>query len=518
MVTFQTKLIILLSTALCGFNVSLAALSPKPGKVIQSLRIPADKPTINSYFDSLRQLDPLYHIKTVVIDAGHGGHDPGCHGASAHEKHVTLAIAKKLGENLRQRFPDIKVVLTRETDVFIPLYERAEIANKNSADLFISIHCNAMPGNNSGTYGTETYVMGLHTAQYNLEVAKRENAAILLEDNYEKNYDYNPNSPEGHIMISMFQNAYLKQSLQFAELVENKLNLQAKRRSRGVKQAGFVVLKATAMPSVLVEVGFLTNPSEEQFLNGQYGQDQVAGAMLEAFTVYKSHAEAPDFRKEEPFEKEAQKEAIAVNKTDILPVNYAYGSAHQEQNKVQNQAENKNVELAKPKEIPAPERANDPGGSNAAPSTTSTNNHVYYDEAVPARYGPVPGTSYNRVATNTNSTNHMVTNPNVTNPAKNSPPVSNTTTSNYLFKIQLAAGPTAPNPAEAKWKNFPFPIEVAQEDNLYKIRTQAYTHYEEANQVRSRCKELGFGDAFIVALKDGKRISLPEAKKALGIP
>lgn len=508
MVTFQTKLILLLSTALIGFNVSLAAFGHKPGKVMQSQRIPADKPIINSLLDSMRHQDPAYHIKTVVIDAGHGGHDPGCHGASAHEKHVTLAIAKKLGEQLRQRFPDLKVVLTRETDIFIPLYERADIANKNNADLFISIHCNAMPGNNSGTYGTETYVMGLHTAQYNLEVAKRENAAILLEDNYQKNYDYNPNSPEGHIMISMFQNAYLKQSLQFAELVENKLNVQAKRRSRGVKQAGFVVLKATAMPSVLVEVGFLTNPSEEQFLNGQFGQDQVAGAMAEAFTVYKSHAESPDFRSEDPYENESQKEAVALNKAEI-PAGYSYGSSNQNNKVVQNQAENKKPELTKSKEIPAPERANDPGGNNINLGANVNN------EGIPARYGPVPGGNYaNRPPANNNVGTSGV---DVNNSVKNTAPINHPVSSGYFFKIQLAAGPTAPSPAEAKWKNFPFSLDVSQEDNLYKIRTQAYADYQEANQVRIRCKELGFADAFIVAFKDGKRVSLPDAKKALGI-
>ncbi len=401
-------------------------------------------------------------------------------------------------------------MLTRDHDVFIPLYERADIANKHNADLFISIHCNAMPGKNSGTYGTETYVMGLHTAQYNLEVAKRENAAILLEDNYQKNYDYDPNSPEGHIMISMFQNAYLKQSLQFAELVENKLNLQAKRKSRGVKQAGFVVLKATAMPSVLVEVGFLTNPSEEQFLNGQYGQDQVAGAMLEAFTLYKNHAESPDFNTEGQFENSGQKEAV-VTTNQVTPIAYSYGASNQNNsNTTAAQKENKNPELAKSKEIPAPERANDPGGTNHSASNNSPGN-----AASVSRYGPVPpGPNVNR---NPSTNNPTLNNTSGTNAKVPPHPVDNST-AQVSFKIQLAAGPVAPNQAESKWKSFPFPIEVAQEDNLYKIRTQAYTDYQQANQVRSRCKELGFNDAFIVAMKDGKRISLPEAKKALGIP
>jgi len=507
-VTFQTKLLLVLSTALVGFNISLAAAGHGPGKVIQSLRDARTNLLKNPHNPRIYSWDQTwdqtwdhswnpssYQIKTVVIDAGHGGHDPGCHGAHAQEEHITLAIAKKLGDLLRSRFPEIKVVLTRDRDVFIPLYERAEIANRNNADLFISIHCNAMPGKNSGTYGTETYVMGLHTAQYNLDVAKRENAAILLEDNYQKNYDYDPNSPEGHIMISMFQNAYLKQSLQFAELVENNLNLQAKRKSRGVKQAGFVVLKATAMPSVLVEVGFLTNPAEEQFLNGQYGQDQVAGAMLEAFEQYKVKAELPDFRSEEPFVNETEK---AIEKPVEKPGTYTYGAAVASHQPNEHQFDNKPAELTKSKEIPAPERANAPG--------IATNTY----ESSPARYGPVPPSSGQaRIMPGTNLSAQA--------PRSDLPNTGSTLASPYLFKIQLAAGPTAPNPAETKWKTFPFPLEVTQEDNLYKIRTQAFADYQLANQARIRCKELGYADAFIVALKDGKRISLPEAKKALGI-
>lgn len=484
-VLFQTKLILILSTALLGFNVSLANTVLEPGKVIQSERNAASNPGI---YSRVNPSDNAYQIKTVVIDAGHGGHDPGCHGASAHEKNITLAIAKRLGELLRSRFPEIKVILTRDHDVFIPLYERAEIANRNNADLFISIHCNAMPGNNSGTYGTETYVMGLHTAQYNLEVSKRENAAILLEDNYQKNYDYDPNSPEGHIMISMFQNAYLKQSLQFAELVENNLSTQAKRKTRGVKQAGFVVLKATAMPSVLVETGFLSNASEEQFLNGNYGQEQVAGAMLEAFAQYKSSAEVPDFRSEGQFDTEPGK-AIVASSND-KPVAYSYGSTASTK-RIDNASNNQAGEMAKSKEIPAPERAN-------APSS---------NESTPARYGPVPP-----------SVNAPRYNPGTQAAPQTNVPMPKASEGSYAFKIQLAAGPIAPNPAELKWKTFPYPLEVSQEDNLYKVRTAAFTDYQQANLARNRSKELGFADAFIIALKDGKRISLPDAKKALGIP
>ena len=231
---------------------------------------------------------PLLH--TVVIDAGHGGHDPGCVGKITQEKHIALAIALELQRLINRQYPEVRVVLTRDRDVFVPLHERAAIANRHQASLFISIHCNAMPGS-SATYGSETFVMGLHTAEHNLNVAKRENDAILLEANYERNYDYNPNSPEGHIMLSMFQHAYMDQSIRFAEKIERHFTHTARRRSRGVKQAGFVVLKETTMPSVLIEAGFLTNQAEEQFLSTPAGQQQIAQSILGAFREYKTDLE-----------------------------------------------------------------------------------------------------------------------------------------------------------------------------------------------------------------------------------
>jgi N-acetylmuramoyl-L-alanine amidase len=231
-----------------------------------------------------------YRIKKVVIDPGHGGHDPGCLGGRSYEKNLALAISKKLAANFKESYPGIEVIMTRDKDVFIPLHKRAEIANQNNADLFISLHCNYMP-KASYVVGSETYVLGQHRMEENLEVAMRENASVLLEDNYEANYGYDPNSPEGHIMLSMFQNAYLEQSILFAEKVEHKMQNSAKRNSRGVKQAGFLVLRATAMPSVLIETGFLSNAKEERYLKTEAGQQQVANAILAAFQDYKNELE-----------------------------------------------------------------------------------------------------------------------------------------------------------------------------------------------------------------------------------
>jgi N-acetylmuramoyl-L-alanine amidase len=230
-----------------------------------------------------------YKFKTIVLDAGHGGHDTGCRGAYSYEKDVTLAIIKKLGELIKKAYPDIKVIYTRETDTFVELYERANIANRNHADLFISIHCNATKSLTA--YGTETWLMGLHKSEGNLDVSRRENDVILLEENYEAHYDgFDPNSPEGYIILSMNQNAHINQSINLASKVENEFS-KDNRQSRGVKQAGFLVLWRTTMPSILIETGFLTNRQEEKYLTSESGRNEIAQSVLKAIVEYKAEVE-----------------------------------------------------------------------------------------------------------------------------------------------------------------------------------------------------------------------------------
>ncbi len=230
-------------------------------------------------------------VSTVVIDPGHGGRDYGAIGRNAAEKDIALAISLKLGEYIREHLPDVEVIFTRTTDVFVPLHERAQIANDNKADLFISIHCNSESSRRAR--GTETFVMGLHRSEANLEVARRENKSILYEDDYLETYDgFDPHSPEANIIFSLYQNAYLDQSLTMAALVQTQFRDRARRIDRGVKQAGFLVLYEIAMPGILVETGFISNPTEEQYLMSSSGQAYLASAIFRAFRDYKEEQDA----------------------------------------------------------------------------------------------------------------------------------------------------------------------------------------------------------------------------------
>ena len=233
-------------------------------------------------------------LKTIVIDPGHGGKDPGTLGTkrySKYEKDIALSVSLKLGNYISNSFPDIKVVYTRKEDVFLELNERTRIANKSNADIFISVHCDGFT--NSKAYGASVFVMGMSKLKANLDVAMRENAAMYLEDNYKQKYDgFDPKSAESYIVFSLMQNTYLEQSLQLAEYVEEQFAYKANRKSRGVKQAPFYVISRTNMPSILVECGFLTNPKEEDYLQTDKGQNQIAMSIFEAVKNYKLSIES----------------------------------------------------------------------------------------------------------------------------------------------------------------------------------------------------------------------------------
>ncbi len=236
------------------------------------------------------QVSEKNKIRTVVIDPGHGGSDPGAVGKISKEKDIALDISLKFGKMIEDNYDNVRVIYTRTDDRFVELYKRAKIANDNNADLFVCIHINA--SSSTSPYGSETFVMGLHVNDANLKVAKLENSVILQEENYEEQYDgFDPNDPENHIIFSLFQNANLNQSLFFADHIQTNFREDVKRHDRGVKQAGFLVLWKTTMPSVLVELGFISNREEEKYLNSEKGKEELAKSLFEAFEDYKNHYE-----------------------------------------------------------------------------------------------------------------------------------------------------------------------------------------------------------------------------------
>jgi N-acetylmuramoyl-L-alanine amidase len=225
-------------------------------------------------------------IRTVVIDPGHGGKDPGAVDKRSKEKDIVLDVALRTGNYIKQYLPDVKVIYTRTKDEFVELHRRAAIANQNNADVFISIHCNSVRA--SSVYGAETFVMGDHRSQANLEVAKLENAAILYEENADDEYGgFDPNSTAAYIALSLYQSEYKSQSIQLAQKIQEQFTTRVGRKDRSVQQAGFLVLYRTTMPSVLVELGFISNPSEKAFLLSEEGQVYMASAIYRAFKEFK---------------------------------------------------------------------------------------------------------------------------------------------------------------------------------------------------------------------------------------
>ncbi len=253
-----------------------------------------------------------YRVKTIVIDAGHGGKKPGAAGSYSLEKNIALQVALKLGKKFEGDMPDVKVILTRKTDVDVDFYRRAEIANEARADLFISIHCNSMPDNrvvtgyttkdgkkvaqygyvkNKTTNGTETFVAGSHRLNEQ-DVAIRENADIKLEKNYKQNYDgYDPNDPQTFILLSLFKNTFRDKSLKLARLIQGNYKSENDRLDRGVKEQGILILQRCGMPAVLTEIGFISNPAEEDYLNSDNGQKEIVSAIFNAVKTYRKETE-----------------------------------------------------------------------------------------------------------------------------------------------------------------------------------------------------------------------------------
>lgn len=225
---------------------------------------------------------------TLVIDAGHGGHDVGAKGSFSYEKNINLNVALAFGRYVEENCPDVKVIYTRKTDVFVPLHKRADIANKNKADVFISIHTNALPNGNIAR-GLETYTMGIRRSDEKLSAAQRENSVIMIEDDYKEHYEgYDPNSPESAIMFEFMHDKNMARSVELAKYVQSSVCSLTSRPNKGVKQDVFLVLRETSMPACLIELGFITTPDEEKYLNNKDNIDKIAEGIYNAFAKYKN--------------------------------------------------------------------------------------------------------------------------------------------------------------------------------------------------------------------------------------
>ncbi|MEM8524155.1 MAG: N-acetylmuramoyl-L-alanine amidase [Bacteroidota bacterium] len=533
-----------------GFNLSFTPDPPtKTEKHIHSATCSHHQTTNIAFGEELgkivKESNNEYQIRTVVLDPGHGGKDPGCSGATSREKHLALGIAKELSMQLQTNYPNIRVILTRDRDEFIPLNKRAEIANSNNADLFISIHCNYIK-RYTGTKGTETYVLGLHRAEDNLNVAKRENASILYEEDYEKTYDgFDPDSDEGHIILSMYQSAFLEQSILFGSLVEHKFAAVAKRKSRGVKQAGFLVLRETTMPSVLVETGFLSNRAEEAYLRSRNGQRQIANSIFEAFRIYKNTVEGGETPaaivaslKEEA--QESQNEALETLQANVpasKPANVNLPTRVEETPT--------EVQIAEINPQPIDPNALDFNEELTGEALPINKNEIAINEVIEAleliqtineveeEASPMLETPEANMPETEEAEQEVVLvnqKPTMPQPRIEESAVQSITInqsprkeqnqtiepepisipSPIQFRVQIAASKTKLTLREDRWQRMPYIVEVVWEGNMHKYQIRNLDTFDEAQRVRTQMLHKGFMGAFIVAYKDGRRLSNKE--------
>lgn len=469
-----------------------------------------------------------YTIKTVVIDAGHGGKDPGAVGKVSKEKDITLAIALKTGKYIEKNIPGVKVIYTRSTDVFVELHKRAEIANKNKADVFISIHVNA--STNKEAYGTDSWIMGLHKSKANLEVAKLENKVIMVEDDYSTKYQgMSADSTEAIIIHTMMQSANLEHSARLASMVQKEFRERVGRKDRGVHTAPFMVLWKTSMPSILIETGFISNTEEEQFLITEQGQDYMASAIYRAFKDYKTAIENKSNIASKP-EQPTIKQQPEQTKTETPPKSIEPIVTPPAQKplepvitpQIQKPAETVATPVEqKPIETPIVTTATQ---TPTAPSQ-NTNTQVAQTMEHPKPLYSIQDSSLTLVKTTpiqqskpTQNNEPQQTTIAVASQPKVTPtqtaqqqPAQSKQIDGITYSIQLAASKQV---IEIKPDNFKGLTQVYSitEDGWYKYYVGTYYTFKEIfvpfQQIKTK-----YPEAFIVARKHGKKITIQEAKK-----
>ncbi|HYG52536.1 MAG TPA: N-acetylmuramoyl-L-alanine amidase [Flavobacteriales bacterium] len=396
-------------------------------------------------------------VRTVIIDPGHGGKDPGCLGSHSHEADVALAISLKFGNMLKDKYGSaLKVIYTRTTDEFVGLQERANMANKYKGDLFICIHANASA--NKESKGSEVYALGLHREDSQRRVADRENESILMEENHKAKYgDFDTNDPDRYLFVSLLSKTHLNNSLKFAEKISNNFQTTPKLIDRGVKQAGFLVLHQVNMPSVLIETGFLTNKEEEEILNDAASQEDIAKAIFNAFVDYKSEVENIN--------------NIVTGKTDVKD---NVSEKEKEKEKANQIEKDKNTPVA----VNNNDHGKDKNMSNIVVNTTEKDKNKGSEKDKPVV-------------------------------EKNNPAVDNT----IYFMVQITASTKQIECNSANFKGLDNILEHPGK-GIYRYTYGKSPNFEEAKKLLSVARDKGYKDAFIVAYQNGERI---EINKAIGI-
>lgn len=469
-------------------------------------------------------------ITKVVIDAGHGGKDPGTIGKKSQEKNVTLQIALKLSEMIRSQCKDVTVICTRTTDEFIELHERAEIANRSKADLFISIHCNSNP--KRIFQGVETYVMGLHRTEANLEIAKKENASILMETDYSTNYNgFDPNSDESYITFTLFQNAFLEQSTWFASIVQDEMKDRVGMNDRGVRQAGFLVLYKTTMPSVLIETGFLSNTDEEKFLTSEKGQQYIASAICRSFQKFKAKMEgngkelAALYEKKKPSSKIITTSPEVPKLTDTAKEETKKGLDKDTVTPKENPAKNPSIKQTShgdavpvriySKEYYASHKVTEnkkkTGGNTTLVDIEKTKSRPEQDASKKDTLEP-------KEKLPTNNVNHDKAKGKIVKKETEKPEVVTKSpvmsANEVVFRVQIATSPKELSVHSKKFEGLP-EIWSYQHQGSYKYTTGKESTTEALSGLVAKAKKAGFTDAFVVAFNGDERITIAEAKKMI---
>ena len=434
---------------------------------------------------------------TLVIDAGHGGHDSGALGGFSKEKTINLNVALAFGRLVEENCPDVKIVYTRKRDVFIPLQRRADIANQNKADLFISIHTNALPGGRQA-YGPETYTLGMARAGANLDVAKRENSVITLESDYPRTYEgFDPNKAESYVIFEIMQDHYMKQSVDLAQCIQKSYK-RAGRPDKGVHQAGFLVLRNTSMPSVLTELGFITTPSEEEYLNSEKGITEMSRSIYNGFLAFRRKYDktAHDLPNDLPAKMEEAKPQTAQNTPSANEVEVVPVPTVPTERKVDTPAPEPKPAQKEPKpaakETKPAAKETKPAAKETKPAQKETK--PAQKDTRPAAKGSKPAAKETKSANGKKET------------AKKKPEPKGP---KIVYRVQVGAGKKEISPKDSQFKGLA--ITRVKEGSLYKYFYGSYSTYAEAQKGLRKAKEKIPG-AYLVAYVDGKSVSVQEAR------